>query len=363
MAMPAAALSTDDYWEWDALVRERGWTDGLPVAPPTDDRVDAILAAMEGAPDHVLGTIPPAHGTATLEQVAIQCAMAGCLPEHAPVVVAALEAMLDPEFNLNGVQATTNPCAPLTIVNGPIVQELDMNVRHGAFGGGAHANAAIGRAIRLVLWNLGGGKPGITDMSPLGQPAKYAFCIGENEDESPWPGIHTDMGIPEGQDAVTVFACQSPHPVLISGTAPQMLDFLAESLPTTTINMYHAAGQFLLVLSLKPAHEFARGGYDKRMIREWLFENARYDVGDLRRRGLLGARNDQVSTYWGERRLLARRPDVENLPDDARLPMVESVDDIHIVVTGGGAQWWAGFCAGWGNYGGYARARPITGAR
>jgi hypothetical protein len=360
MSVRPTKLTTSDYWEWDALARDRRWTDGLPVAPPTDDRVEAILDFVGGHPQRNLGTIPPAQGNATLEQVAIQCAMAGCLPEHVPVVLTALEAMLDTEFNLGGVQATTNPCAPLVIVNGPVVHDLGINVRHGVFGGGAHANAAIGRAVRMILWNIGGGKPGVTDMSPLGQPAKYAFCIGENEEDSPWPGIHTDHGIPTEQSAVTVFACQSPHPVTICGTASQMLELMGESLPTTTINMYHAAGQFLLVLSLKPAQEFARAGYDKSMIRQWLFDNARYDVGQLRHRGLLAVPDNPVSTYWGETRERSKRPDLDSLPDDARLPLVESVNDIHIVVTGGAAQWWAGFCAGWGGYGGYSQTRAMA---
>jgi hypothetical protein len=351
-------LEITDYWQFEELARERGWTDGLPLAPPTEERVEAILEHVGRAPGETIGRVPPAGGEGTIEQIAIQCAMAGCLPEHVPVVLAALEAMMEDEFNLRGVQCTTNACAPLCIVTGPIAAELGVNSRHGCFGGGAHANAAIGRAIRLVLWNIGGGRPGINDMTPLGHPGKYSFCVAENHEESPWPGLQSDFGIEDGRNAVVVFACQPPYPAVLSGTHTQILDMLAESMPSTTINQYHAAGQFMVVLSPNVARELGRH-MDKTQLREWLFENARYSVKRLREDGLLEGQRDPVNIYWGEAGLADVQPDLFSLADDVKLPMVQSPDDFHILVAGGAAQWWGGFCPGWGAYGGFARAKAL----
>ncbi len=359
MKLASRTVDVTDYWEWDRIARENTWTDGLPVAPPTEERVSAIIEHLGRDPAEVVGHIPPANGVATVEQIAIQCAMAGCVPEHVPVVLAAIETMLTPSFNLHGVQCTTNPCAPLTIVSGPIAKALDFNVRNGVFGGGGFANAAIGRAVRLVLWNLGKGQPAINDMSPLGQSAKFSFCVAENIEQSPWPGIHTDFGFQPDDNAVTVFACQSPYPAIATGNARRILDTLSEGLASTTINMYHAAGQILVVLAIKPAVELAESGYTKRMVREHFFERARLSVRHLKEWGALQGPLDSTSTYWGEASLADVRPDLLTLPDDTRLPMVRSVEDIHVIVTGGDTQWWAGFCPGWGSYGGFAMTRPI----
>ncbi|MBI2908357.1 MAG: hypothetical protein HYX92_11975 [Chloroflexi bacterium] len=177
---------------------EQGWTDGLPVVVPTPDRVEAMLAGTRRRPEDLIGLIPPAMGKATVEKMAINAVMAGCLPSYLPVVIAALEAMVAPEFVLARVQATTNPVAPLAVVNGPIRQKLDINCGHNALGQGRQSNATIGRAIRLILSNIGGAIPGVTDMATLGQPAKYTFCLGENEEALPttWPPLHVEKGLP-----------------------------------------------------------------------------------------------------------------------------------------------------------------------
>jgi hypothetical protein len=345
-----------DFWEWDELARRNRWTDGLPVAPPTEDRVLAILDYLGRDPDEVVGIIPPAQGVATVEQVAIQCAMAGCLPEHVPVVLAALEAMLEPRFNLHGVQTTTNPCAPLAIVSGPVVERLGFHTGDNAFGGGSHASAAVGRAVRLILWNIGGAYPDEADRATLGSPAKYVFCVAENGRQSPWAPIHVDYGLPPEESAVTVFACQSPEPIFAPGTAERILRVIATTLPTTGVNMFHAAGEFLLVFSPRPAQELARAGYTKQDIRTWVFEHARYHLGSLRRSGVLVG-DEPHQYYWGHRE--GGPPDLTGLPDETLLPMVEAPDRIHILVTGGMGQWWVGFCPGWGNYGGFAVTKPI----
>lgn len=356
LKLKSPVIELGDFWEWDRLARDRRWTDGLPVAPPTEERVLAILDYLGRDPQEVIGVVPPAQGLATVEQVAIQCAMAGCLPEHVPVVIAALEAMLEPSFNLHGVQTTTNPCAPLVIVSGPVVGRLGFHCGDNAFGGGSHASAAVGRAVRLILWNIGGGYPGETDRATLGSPAKYLFCVAENLAESPWPPFHTDYGLGPEADAVTVFACQSPEPIFAPGTAERVLKVLAATLPTVGVNMFHAAGQFLVVFSPRVAQELARAGYGRQAVREWLFENARYELGRLRRLGLLVA-GEPHQYYWGHRP--GGPPDLSGLPDGTLLPMVERPEDIHILVAGGMGQWWVGFCPGWGNYGGFAVTRQI----
>lgn len=349
-------LEIGDFWEWYELALERGWTDGLVVAPPTQDRVLRIIDYLGRNPAEVVGVVGPKDGLATIEQIAINCAMAGCAPEHVPVVLAALEAMLEPEFNLHGVQSTTNACAPLVIVSGPIVKELGFNAREGSFGGGARANACVGRAIRLILWNIGGGIPGETDMASQGQPAKYLFCAAENAEQSPWEPLHVERGLALEQSAVTVFACQSPAPLRVLGNAERILRLIASTIPTPAVNMFHTAGQFLLSFGAKPAQELARAGYTKADVKQWVWENARYEVGRLKSSGILA--EEAHMRYWGHGE--ENPPDVTTLPDAALLPMVHSVDMIHVAVIGGDSQWWMGFSPGWGNYGGYAVTKPVN---
>src|SRR5271169_1589374 len=171
-----------DLIEW---YFEQGWTDGLPVVPPTRARVDAVVEALGGEPHLVECKVPPRHGSLSREVLAINIVMAGCKPEYAPVVRAAMRAVTDPPFNLNGVQATTHMASPLVIVNGPRAREIGMNGGANAFGSGNRANATIGRAIRLVLLNVGGAWPGDLDKSTLGHPGKYSYAVAENEAESP----------------------------------------------------------------------------------------------------------------------------------------------------------------------------------
>ena len=168
----------------------QGWSDGLPMLAPTPAAVSAMVAAGGLETNAVIGVIPPLNGIATVEKIAANAVMAGCLPEYFPLLIAALRGVLRPEFNLDGVQTTTGNVAPLTIVNGPCRNSLQINYGSNALGQGWRANATIGRALRLVLCNIGGAAPGIFDKSTLGQPAKYTFCIAENEEENPWEPLH-----------------------------------------------------------------------------------------------------------------------------------------------------------------------------
>lgn len=353
--LTSSIVELDDFWQWYELALERGWTDGLVVAPPTEQQVTRIIDYLGRAPAEVLGVVGPQDGLATIEQIAINCAMAGCAPAHVPVVIAALQAMLEPEFNLHGVQATTNPCAPLVIVGGPVVAELGFNAKEGSFGGGSRANACVGRAVRLILWNIGGGVAGKNDMATQGQPAKYLFCAAENSEQSPWPPLHVEHGLRAEQSAVTVFACQSPAPLRVLGDAERILRLMASSLPTPAMNMFHAAGQLLLTFGARPARELARAGYSKADVKRWVWENARFNLGTLRRAGVV---TDEVHMrYWGHGD--ENPPDLATLPDSAMLPMVQSAGMLHIAVIGGDSQWWMGLSPGWGNYGGYAVTKEI----
>jgi len=186
----------------------RGWTDGLPIVPPTEALVDRMMTASGRNPMDVVGVVPPRHGIATIEAIAINAVMAGCRPEYMPVVVAAVEALLDEPFDVQGLQATSDPAAPLVIVSGPVVQQVGINHGIGLFGHGSRANATIGRAVRLVMVNVGGGHPETGDKSTLGSPSKYSYCIGVDVD-SPWTPVHTEFGFNPEDSCVTVYAADA----------------------------------------------------------------------------------------------------------------------------------------------------------
>lgn len=344
--------------EWEQLALERGWSDGLPLAPPREEVVQRIVHAIGLPDDAVVGRVGPRGGAATVREIAIQCAMAGCRDIEGPVVVAALQAALTPSFNLHGMQCTTNPCAPLIVVSGPITLLDGFNASYGAFGGGGRRTVAVGRAMRLIMWNLGQGRPGVNDMAPLGDPAKLAYCVAETYDKQVWPSIHTDTGLPNDASAVTVFGCTGPFPVVFSPNVESMLGILAESLPRTSTNAFHAAGQVMVVLTQEPARMLARAGFDRSGFKQWLWENARYELGRLRRFGIL---EDRVS-YWRASSLVNERPELAELPDQTLLPMVRSPEDFLLLVTGGDTQMWGGYCPGWGSYGGPAECRRIEGS-
>lgn len=267
----------DDFEAVQNLYLERGWTDGLPVVPPTAERVEAMLAATPLESQHVIGEIPPNWGSATVEKLAVNAVMAGCRPEYLPVVIASVEAMCDPVFNLYAIQATTHPCAPLIIVNGPICDELGLHGGSGAYGPGWQANATIGRAVRLVQLNVGGAYPGVGDMSTQGAPSKYTYCVAENEEANPWEPLHIERGFMASQSTVTVLAGEPPHNINDhSGrTAEDILTIIAGAISVTGANNAYTGGETLLALGPEHAATIANDGFGKREIREWLHKNAR----------------------------------------------------------------------------------------
>src|SRR5687768_13483941 len=197
LATPGASIEADDDFDAiNALYMERGWGDGLPIVPPTAERVERMLAYCERPWNEPVAKIAPRYGEATPLRLAANAVMAGCRPEYFPLYVLAIETMCEERFNLYGIQATTHPCAPLVIVNGPVRAELGLNSGHNAFGPGTPSNATLGRAIRLALLNIGGATPGSADMSTQGAPTKYSYFVAENEEANPWEPISVERGFP-----------------------------------------------------------------------------------------------------------------------------------------------------------------------
>ena len=227
----------------DAVIDQyyrQGWTDGLPIIPPTEQRVEEMVRASGLAPEAVMGRVAPSNGTATVEKVAINAVMAGCQPEHFPVVLAAVEAVCRPEFNVAGVQSTTAGASPLIILNGQIAARLDVNSDTGVFGNGYRANATIGRALRLVMRNLGEAIPGETDKSTLGHPGKYTMCIAENEKRNPWEPLHVELGYQPDASTITAVAVTSFHQIseMTVSSGREVLNTICSSL-TAPGNLCH----------------------------------------------------------------------------------------------------------------------------
>ncbi len=326
MPLAAEVLELPDSLEAvEGYFRERGWTDGLPIVPPTLDRVQAMLDGIDAEPDLVVGKLPPLWGEASVEKIAINAVMAGAPPGVMPVLVAALEAMLDPAFNLYGVQATTHPVAPLLIVNGPAASRLGMHAGAGVFGPGNQANATLGRALRLCLWNLGGARPGSGDMATQGSPAKYTYAIAEREDRSPWPPLHASLGFDAQDSVVTVFGGEAPHNVNdhVSQKASNLLTVVADTAATlgSNVGWYFAQSQLLVVLGPEHAATVAEDGFTRQDVQRFLYEHARRPLHQLKQGGMWGIHD------W------PRWMATSN--DHAWLPIVPGPDDVLVMVAGG----------------------------
>jgi hypothetical protein len=285
---------------------ERGWTDGLPVVPPTPERIEAMLGGR--APSRAVGHVPPALGEATLERVAACAVLAGCRPEYFPVVLAAVEAALEPAFNLNGQAVTTQPAGQVIVVNGPIRDALGLNSEIGALGPGARPNLTIGRALRLVVALTGGGYPGRLDRATLGHPGKVSCCIAENEEASPWEPLHVQRGLPAGSSAVTLVAADAP--LSISDHRSQTPEQLATTLgwaAATTWSPYWwpLEAYSLFVVCPEHAELFRAHGWEKARVREAMYAAVHRPAGELRGQGettarVLGAQSDEEIPRWDD---------------------------------------------------------------
>jgi hypothetical protein len=321
-AGPLVFASADEALE--AFHAQR-FTDGLPVVLPTEDRVRAMIAGAGRPAGEVIAVIPPRWAEATVENVAINAVMAGCLPQHMPLLIAAIQAAAEPEFGLYSVQATTHPCAVLMLVSGPVVQELGLNCAHGAFGPGFRPNAATGRALRLVLINVGGALPGSGDQSTHGSPAKFSYCVAENEAATPWEPFRVTRGFALGDSTVTVFSGEGPHNINdhVCTSAYTTLRVAADTMSTIGHNNAGSVirGDVLVAFGPEHAHTIASGGLSKTDVQQFLFDRARNRVGLLKLRAMYKVENWPV---W-----------VDPNDDDALCPIVGKPEDIHVVVTGG----------------------------
>ena len=262
---------------------ERGWTDGLPVVAPTPERVARMLTGTTRDPAEVVAVVPPDLVECTVEKVAINAVLAGARPDCLPVVLAALEAACTDEFNMHGLLATTMFSGPLIIVNGPITRAIGMNSGINAMGQGNRANATIGRALQLVIRNVGGGRPGEVDRSTLGQPGKYTFCFAERESDSPWEPLHVTRGLPASSSAVTLFAGEGPRGIVdqLSRDAGSLASSIAACLRTTAHPKLALAFDAVLVVSPEHARVFREAGWSKARLSEELLDRLQLPGSEL----------------------------------------------------------------------------------
>jgi hypothetical protein len=268
---------------------ERGWTDGLPVVPPTAGRVLAMLDGTTRRPSEVVAVVPPDLVECTVEKVAINAVMAGCRPEYLPVVLAAVEGACTDEFNIHGLLATTWFSGPVVIVNGPMARAIGMNSGVNALGQGNRANATIGRALQLVVRNVGGGRPGGVDRATLGNPGKYTFCFAEDETGSPWVPLSVERGLAPGASAVTLFAGSGVQAMADqrSRTAESLARSLAASLRVVGHPKVALAWDAVVVVSPEHGRVFREAGWTKKRLREELATLLSLPGADLAR-GAMG---------------------------------------------------------------------------
>jgi hypothetical protein len=298
----------------------RGWTDGLPVIPPTSARVKEALRFTPLAAGDVLGEVEPLKGLATVEKIAANAVMAGCRPEYLPVVLAAVECLLDVAFNMRGVQTTDENVTPLLVVNGPLTRQLALNGSFGALGPGWQANATIGRAIRLVMNNIGGGWPGAVSFAGLGQPGRYTLCLAENEAQSPWTPLHVEAGMAADQSAVTVTRAESV--INVTGGLAEIASVMGSAASGFGILW---SGRPTVLIAPAVAADCARRGLGKDDVRRLLWQQGRWRRADWQ-------------TSWLTERILAQRrwPDwVEAAAQAGDIPPTRAPEDIVLVVAGG----------------------------
>ncbi|HXV10315.1 MAG TPA: hypothetical protein VD839_05880 [Burkholderiales bacterium] len=306
---------------------EKEWSDGLPVIPPTEARLAAMLAATRRDPDEVIGTVPPLESEATVRAIAVHAVMAGCKPSYLPLLIAVMEAVLEERFNLTLLQATTSAGAPFILVNGPHAREIGLSGGMGCFGPGCRANATIGRALRLMMMNLGGGIPGVTALSGFGGPWRYTYCIAENEVESPWPSYASSKGFSHKENVVTAIPLEGP--VLVwddaSETPERLVVAIADMMAAIGGGNIFRQAEMAVALSPQHAEVFARAGLSRADVHAMLISRAVRRLGDIKRGGIW--RGAAGAARWPFRIDLAN--------DDALVPAIGDPGDLHLIVAGG----------------------------
>lgn len=323
---------SDDVFEF---MFDQGLTDGLPVVPPTPERVMRMLAGTKRDAQEVVAVVPPNLAPVTVEKIAINAVMAGCKPEYLPVVIAAIEAVTTEQFNMHGVLATTHFPTPVIIVNGPIRDRIGMNYKMNVLGQGNRANATIGRAVQLVVRNVGGGRPGEVDRAALGQPGKYTFCFAEFEERSNWDALHVERGFAKDQSTVTVYAGGAPNGIIdqLSRDAKSLATSYGRALSAAGHPKQYGHGEIVVIIPPEHVDTFAKDGWSKDQVREQI----------------------QASSAVPARALVRDEDCAEGLPLesaqriglDTLVPKFRSKEMITFVVAGGEAGKFGAYLGGW----------------
>lgn len=305
----------------------RFWGDGLPLIPPTREKVDWMLTGTDRSPDDVVGVIEPGMGIATVKKIAINAVMAGCLPSYMPILITAVESIAEPDLNFRGMQSTQGAISPVTIINGPVAKQLNVNSGFNALGSGWRANATIGRAINLVLTNLGLIKPGVNDMTSSGTPIQYTYCFAENEEESPWEPWHVAKGLDKETSTVTIFPTHSPEYVTDYGNMKpeSILNLMGNLISTVGYNAALPPTSLLGILMLTPKHAkiIAKAGWSRDDVKHYIYENWRVRWGQWKSLFEQPGWNTVLPPGW------------EGATDATLIPVFRSLDDIHVIVVGG----------------------------
>jgi hypothetical protein len=313
----------DDLDEFNLLFHERRWGDGLPLVPPTPERVDRMLRGSPRARDEVVAALPPLFGDATVERIAVNAVLAGCRPQYLPVLIAAVEAIAAEPFNLQALQATTNPAAVWLVVNGPVTNELGVNAGMNCLGQGAWANATLGRALRLVMQNIGGAVPGDLDRATHGQPGKFTFCCAENAVANPWSPLHVERGYAPDCSTVTVIgAAGTLNMNTHAKDAADLLRSIADSIAFPSSNDYWIGGEPWIILAPEHAEVLHKAGLGKDDVKRRLWDASRMAAGRMAAADLARTRIGRASEF----------PDITT---ETMLPISPKPEDIGIIVAGG----------------------------
>ena len=340
----------DDEFEF---MFDQGFSDGLPLVPPTPERVLRMLSGTARDPQEVIGVMPPNMGEVTVEKLAINSVMAGCRPEYLPVIITAVEAILTEAYNIHGVMATTMGASPVVVVNGPIRERIGMNAGLGALGQGNRANATIGRAVRLAIRNLGGARPGGTERSTLGNPMKFTMCFAEHEERNPWEPLHVERGFAAEDSVVTIFTMTSGPTLIVdqdSRQASQLAGSFGLALESAFHPKAHFATEVLLVVCPEHVDTLVRGGYSKADIRARIQEVTARPLAELVENDISAVGLKQAAFDAMDEKMRQRT-----------LPKFKTPEDIHLVVAGADAGKFSGAFHGWatGEIGSISVSRKI----
>lgn len=330
-------VNATDTTDAQELYHSRGWTDGLPIVPPTTEAVEACLDWAMLAPDHLVGIEPVRKRAITAEKLAVNAVMAGCLPMHFPVVVATWVGLLTPEFQLHGPIASTGGAAVLVVVNGPIARQLNMNSTFSVLGSTCRAAGAIGRAIRLALINLTDVRPGGIDRSTLGHPGKLGYCIAEDEQNSPWPSLAAHRLGDSEVSAVTVMAALAPRQIMNEWTTDpgEICDTIAAEMRANQLHYSIWPGNYAVVLPPQLRSHFSAAGWSRNDVCEQIFKRARVHRGDWSQVGKAAVVKDKPEREYAA---------------------LESPDDLLVVAAGGSAGGFAAVIPPWLG----TRSRAVT---